>query len=81
VDWQMLSDETSVEPEPSVLDDRVAEIYSWRREQLGQAGYSPAHAEMLADDVTVDLHEARKLLERGCPEHTAFLILAPDRAS
>jgi len=63
------------------LDDRVAEIYSWRREQLERAGYSPPHAEVLANDDTVDLHEARKLLERGCPEHIAFLILAPDRAS
>jgi hypothetical protein len=71
----MLSDETYVEPEPSPLDDRVAEIYSWRREQLERAGYSPAHAEVLANDESVDLHEACELLERGCPEHDAFLIL------
>jgi hypothetical protein len=74
----MLSEETSVEPEPSVLDDRVAEIYSWRCEQLQRAGYSRANAEVLANDETVDLHQACELLERGCPEHTAFLILAPE---
>ena len=74
----MLSDETSVEPEPTVRDDRVAEIYSWRREQLERAGYSPAHAELLANDASVDLHQACRLLEHGCPEHTAFLILAPE---
>jgi hypothetical protein len=72
----MLSEETSVEPEPSVLDDRVAEIYSWRREQLQRAGYSPANAEVLAEDDAVDLHAACELLKRGCPHHTAFLILS-----
>jgi hypothetical protein len=71
----MLSDETSLEPEPTVLDDRVAELYSWRVEQLARAGYSAANADALADDDTVDLHLACDLLERGCPERTAVLIL------
>jgi hypothetical protein len=72
----MLSDDTSVEPEPTVPDDRVAELYAWRLEQLTRAGYSPMNADALADDDTVDLHRACDLLLRGCPEHTAVAILA-----
>jgi hypothetical protein len=72
----MLSDDTLVETDATVFDGRVAEIYSWRVEQLERAGYSQAHAVVLADDESVDLHHACSLLERGCPEGTAFLILA-----
>lgn len=72
----MLSDEPAVEAEPMPFDDRAAEVYSWRLEQLERAGYSLRHAEQLADDGSVDLHQARELLARGCPEPTAFAILA-----
>jgi hypothetical protein len=75
VDWQIVSDDTTFEPEPTAFDDRVAEVYSWRREQLERAGYSPRSAGVLAEDDTVDLHQACALLERGCPERTAVQIL------
>jgi hypothetical protein len=76
MEWQMLSDEPSVEAPETLFDDRAAEIYTWRFEQLERAGYAAAHAAQLADDDSVDLHQACDLLRRGCPEHTAFAILA-----
>jgi hypothetical protein len=72
----MLSEESSVEVEAAVTDDRAAEIYTWRVEQLERAGYTRVHALSLAEDERIDLHEACKLLARGCPERTAYLILS-----
>jgi len=57
-------------------DVRVAETYAWRLEQLRRAGYSDVCAEALAASTAVDLHVACDLLVRGCPEATAFAILA-----
>jgi hypothetical protein len=75
VDGQTLSQETFVEVEPAA-DERAAEIYTWRLEQLERAGFSRRYADPLAQDPAVDLHQACKLLARGCPERTAYLILA-----
>jgi hypothetical protein len=75
VDSQALSQESSFDAEPSVLE-AATELYAWRLEQLERAGYSREHADPLAQDDTVDLHRACDLLERGCPERTAFLIMA-----
>jgi hypothetical protein len=76
VDWQLVSDDTTVELEASTPDDRVAEIFSWRLEQLERAGYSHTHAVSLAENLLIDLHRACELVVRGCPERTAYLILA-----
>ena len=57
-------------------DVQAAETYAWRFEQLRRAGYSDLRAEALAATTAVDLHVACDLLVRGCPEATAFAILA-----
>jgi len=75
MEWQTLSEEPAAAAEQLESDDRAASIYSWRLEQLERAGYSFAHAQLLADDDTVDLHRACALLLRGCPEATALAIL------
>ena len=51
------------------------EVVSWRREQLRRAGCRRFEAEVLAREPKVDLHEAVKLLERGCPSRIALNIL------
>jgi hypothetical protein len=53
------------------------EIISWRREQLGEAGFPPALARRLALDPAYDLHALIELVERGCPPSLAVRILAP----
>ncbi len=60
-----------------LLQGRVTEdeVVSWRREQLRRAGCRRFEAEVLAREPTVDLHEAVKLLERGCPSKIALEIL------
>jgi hypothetical protein len=75
VDWQLLSDETPVEIEVGTSDDRTAEIFAWRLDQLERAGYRHTLAVSLAEDLTIDLHSACDLLARGCADATAFLIL------
>ena len=51
------------------------EVVAWRREQLRRAGCRRFEAEVLARELTVDLHEAVALLERGCPSRIALNIL------
>jgi hypothetical protein len=68
-----LAEITTQAPE---LDPEAIEIYGWRVEQLQRAGYSDSVAHELADDAEVDLHLACDLLHRGCPEQTAYAILA-----
>jgi hypothetical protein len=51
------------------------EVVAWRREQLTRAGCRRFEAEVLARELTVDLHEAVELLERGCPSRIALNIL------
>ena len=60
-----------------LLQGRVTEdeVVSWRREQLRRAGCRRFEAEVLARELKVDLHEAVKLLERGCPSRIALNIL------
>jgi hypothetical protein len=58
------------------IDRAAIEIYWWRLEQLSHAGYSDVRAHELAASDEVDLHLACDLLARGCPERTAFAILA-----
>jgi DNA-nicking Smr family endonuclease len=60
-----------------LLQARASEdqVVSWRREQLRRAGCRRFEAEVLARELRVDLHEAVKLLERGCPSKIALEIL------
>ncbi len=52
-----------------------AQIREWRLAQLSRAGFDPKDAALLADDLEVDLHEALRLVERGCPPKIALQIL------
>jgi len=51
------------------------EVVDWRREQLRRAGCRRIEADILARRLSVDLHEAVSLLERGCPSQLALEIL------
>jgi hypothetical protein len=53
------------------------EVAFWRRNILIRAGFHPDHAEVLAQDARVDLHDILELVDRGCPPELAARILAP----
>ncbi|HSL64057.1 MAG TPA: hypothetical protein VK874_05300 [Gaiellaceae bacterium] len=58
-------------------DRRAAEeelVVSWRFEVLFRAGYTRNQAFLLARQ-GADLHQAVRLLQRGCPVETALEIL------
>ena len=57
------------------------QVFRWRLDELTRAGYSVQQAERLAQDATVDLHEAVRLLERGCDAATAFDICSSEEAA
>jgi hypothetical protein len=50
-------------------------VLRWRFEALLRAGYDAGNAMILASHVEVDLHDATRLLERGCPPETAMKIV------
>lgn len=52
----------------------VDAVVRWRFEVLLQAGYDAGTALILAGHVEVDLHEATRLVERGCPPALALRI-------
>jgi hypothetical protein len=51
------------------------EVLRWRFDELVRGGYAPSDAMVLASHVEVDLHQAVELVEQGCPQATALLIL------
>lgn len=56
-------------------DRETVRLYKWRLEELERAGYDPAAASLIAAELRVDLHQAIRLLKRGCPIETALRIL------
>jgi hypothetical protein len=50
-------------------------VFEWRLEALQRAGYPRAQARLIAADPEIDLREAERLLEQGCPAATAAKIL------
>ncbi len=50
-------------------------VQQWRFDRLRKAGYAPGDAARLAVEASIDLHQAIRLLERGCPAETALSIL------
>jgi hypothetical protein len=50
-------------------------VVSWRFEELLRAGADAGSALILAGHTEVDLHEATRLLERGCPAALALQIM------
>ena len=53
----------------------VDRIEQWRHEELERAGYDPESALVLAASHDVDLHDAVRLLKRGCTVDLALQIL------
>jgi len=53
----------------------VEAVLRWRFEELVRAGYDAGSALIIAGHGEVDLHAARRLLERGCPPETAIRII------
>ena len=54
-----------------------ANVTSWRRDRLVEAGFPLPLASRLARDRRYDLHVLIGLVERGCPPQLAVRILAP----
>jgi len=50
-------------------------VVAWRFEELLRAGADAGSALVLAGHTEVDLHEATRLLERGCPPALALQIM------
>lgn len=64
------------ETELQVLEDTEhQQIELWRSEELERAGYSHRAAGRLAARFDIDLHQAVRLLERGCSPELALKIL------
>jgi hypothetical protein len=64
------------ETELHVLEDtEQLQIELWRTEELERAGYSHRAAGRLATRHDIDLHQAVRLLERGCSPELALRIL------
>jgi hypothetical protein len=56
--------------------DENSRVHAWRLEQLRLAGYCPDDLQQLADDTTISLDAARRLvLQHGCPPELAARIL------
>ena len=53
----------------------VDRIERWRHEELERAGYDSESALVLAASHDVDLHDAVRLLKRGCTVDLALQIL------
>jgi hypothetical protein len=53
----------------------VRRILDWRRAFLERAGYEREYADILATAVEVDLRDAVRLLDAGCRQSVAVLIL------
>jgi hypothetical protein len=54
-----------------------ANVTSWRRDRLVEAGFALPLASRLARDGRYDLHALIELVEQGCPPQLAVRILAP----
>ena len=64
------------ETELHVLEDtEQQQIELWRTQELERAGYSHRAAGRLAARQDIDLHQAVRLLERGCAPELALRIL------
>jgi hypothetical protein len=54
-----------------------ANVTSWRRDRLVEAGFALPLASRLARDPGYDLHALIELVTHGCPPELALRILAP----
>ena len=60
------------EPDQSAVVQRTR---VWRLDQFVSLGFDRPRAAIMADDTSVDLAQARRLLALGCPLETASRIL------
>lgn len=59
-----------------LLEETEAErVERWRLEELERAGFAPDTAIILASRSDIDLHQAVRLVEQGCPPDLAAEIL------
>ena len=58
-----------------VEESEAERVERWRAEELERAGFAPDTAQILAARSDVDLHEAARLVARGCPPDLAAEIL------
>ena len=56
-------------------DFEIEIVERWRAQSLARAGYDLESAAVLAASHEVDLHDAMRLLERGCSVDLALQIL------
>ena len=56
-------------------DTELVRVVAWRRAMLERAGYEREFADILAASLDVDLRQAVGLLEGGCRQSVAVLIL------
>jgi len=59
----------------TLLVSEMDRIERWRHQELERAGYDSESALVLAASHDVDLHEAVRLLQRGCTVDLALQIL------
>jgi hypothetical protein len=59
----------------SLYVSEMDRIEQWRHEELERAGYDAESALVLAASHDVDLHDAVRLLKRGCTVDLALQIL------
>jgi hypothetical protein len=55
--------------------DARSDVLCWRYDKLIEAGYKPLLAAKIAEDLTIDLHLACKLLKKGASQVLAMKIL------
>jgi hypothetical protein len=58
-----------------LVDDEVELVLEWRLEQLERAGFRGQVVVDLAERRDIDLHDALRLVEAGCPPALAARIL------
>ena len=68
-------DEIRLEPEEELSGEALV-VRRWRFDQLAGLGFALEAAAALARDARVDLAQARRLVELGCPLPLAARILA-----
>ena len=62
-------------PDDLVPSDELCRTRDWRFDQLTALGFDALEAMLMADDVRVELAQARRLVAMGCPLATASRIL------
>lgn len=64
-----------MQAEATGVETERERVERWRTRVLERAGYDPEAVIVLSISVDVDLHEAVRLLDRGCDQRTALKIL------